>query len=81
VFNPDGLEPFSPPKDAGDLLRLVMTTIVETRAAKLDSKTASAIFYGCGVGKAMLELTDLDARLRALEERRDSVEAAKARVQ
>lgn len=81
VFNPDGLEPFPPPKDVGDLLRLVMQTVVEVRAAKLDTKTATAIFYGCGVGKGILEVADLDARLRALEERHDAVAQARARVQ
>lgn len=81
IFNPDGLEPFSAPKDVSDLLRLVMQTVVEVRAAKLDTKTATAIFYGCGVGRSILETSDLDARLKALEERHESVETARARVQ
>jgi hypothetical protein len=81
IFNPEGLEPFPPPKDVSDLLRLVMQTVVEVRAAKLDTKTATAIFYGCGVGRSILETADLDARLKALEERHGSLESARARVQ
>lgn len=80
VFNPDGLEPFPPPKDARDLLRLVMQTVIEVRAAKMDTKTATAIFYGCGVGRAILEAADFDSRLKALEERHEALEDANAKV-
>ncbi len=80
VFNPDGLEPFPPPKDVNDLLRLVMQTVVEVRSAKIDTKTATAIFYGCGVGRSILETADLDARIKILEERHESAERERARV-
>jgi hypothetical protein len=69
IFNPENLEPFSAPKDAGDLLRLLATTICEVRAAKIDTRAASAIGYlSSGFLKAY-ETADIAARLAALESR------------
>jgi hypothetical protein len=69
VFNPEALEPLPPPKDAGDLLRLALQTLVEVRAAKIEVNVANCILYGIKVASDALELSDLDARLRALEQR------------
>lgn len=80
IFDPDCLEPFAAPRDIADLLRLVMQTVVEVRAAKIDTKTATAIFYGCGVGQSILETADLDARLKALESRHDAAALARTRL-
>jgi hypothetical protein len=81
IFNPQNLEPMSTPQNAEDLSRLAMQTLVEVRAQRLDTKVATCIFYGIGTARVVLETVDLDARLRALEERHDSVESARARVQ
>jgi hypothetical protein len=45
IFNPEGLEPFAAPKDAGDLLLLLAQTIVEVRSGKVDSRVANTIGY------------------------------------
>lgn len=81
IFNPEGLEPISTPQNAADLSRLVMQTLVEVRAQKIDVKVATCIFYGIGTARVVLETADLDARVKALEERHESIEAARARVQ
>lgn len=81
IFNPEGLEPIPTPRDVQDLLRLVMQTVVEVRAQKIDTKTATAVFYGCGVGKSVLEVADLDLRLKALEGRHDELEKQRRTVQ
>lgn len=80
IFNPDGLEPIPAPLEAADFLRLVAHTLVEVRAAKLDTKTAQAIFYGCGVGRSLLEIVDFDARLRALEGSQEELRRTQGRV-
>jgi hypothetical protein len=70
IFNPDGLERFAAPKNAGDLLLLMAQTIVEVRSGKVDPKVANSISYlGTGFLKAF-ELVDLEARLAALEKQR-----------
>jgi hypothetical protein len=80
IFNPDGLEPIPTPQEAADLWRLLSQTLIEVRAAKIDTKTAQAVFYGCGVGRSLLELVDFDSRLRALEGRQDELRQARERV-
>jgi hypothetical protein len=70
IFNPEGLEPFTAPKNAGNLRDLLAWSIVEIREGKLDPKLANSISYlGAGFLKA-LEFSDLEARLAALEKHR-----------
>jgi hypothetical protein len=67
IFNPEGLEPFPAPKNAGDLMFLVAQSIVEVRSCKIDPRVANSIAYlGASFLKA-IELVDLEGRLTALE--------------
>ena len=69
IYNPEGLEPFTAPKNASDLRDVLAWSIVEIRGGKLDPKLANSISYlGAGFLKA-LEFSDLEARLTALEKR------------
>ena len=55
------------PKTAADLRELLAQSIVETRAGNLDPRLANSIAYlGTGFLRA-LEVSDLEARLLALE--------------
>lgn len=78
IFNPDGLEPMKAPKDAAELLELLSQTIVEVRSAKIDGRTANSIAYvGASFLKA-IEVSDLNQRMRAIEERMRAQEKARA---
>lgn len=79
VFDPEKLEELPTPQEATDYLRLVAKTLIDVRTARLDTKTAQAIFYGCGVGRSLLELVNLDARVRALEGRQEELRQARNR--
>ena len=69
VYSPDDLQEFAPPRSAADLRDLLAQSIVEIRAGKLDPKLANSISYlGTGFLRA-LEVSDLEARLLALENR------------
>lgn len=67
VYSPDGLQEFTAPKSAADLRDLLAQSIIEIRTGKLDPKLANSISYlGAGFLRA-LEVSDLEARLLALE--------------
>ncbi len=67
VYTPDGLKDFDPPETAADLRDLLAQSIIEIRTGKLDPKLANSISY-LGVGfLRTLEVSDLEARLLALE--------------
>ena len=69
IFNPDGLEPMKAPTNPGELLLLLSQTIVEVRSAKIDNRTANSIAQlGTSFLRAV-EVADMDARLRTLEQR------------
>ena len=69
IYNPDGLKQFAAPATAADLRDLLAQSIVEIRSGKLDPKLANSISYlGTGFLRA-LEVSDLEARLAALEAR------------
>lgn len=71
IFSPEGLMPFDAPKTAADLRDLLAQSIVEIRGGKLDPKLANSISYlGAGFLKS-LEVSDLEARLTALERPRN----------
>jgi hypothetical protein len=74
IFNPDGLEPFTAPKNAGDLLLLLAQTIVEVRSGRLEPRVANSLSYVAGAFMSALETSDLDVRLRALEGRHSTLE-------
>jgi hypothetical protein len=81
IFNPDGLEPIPTPQSVADLSRLALQTLVEVRAQKIEVNVATCIFYGIKAANDVLETVDLDARLRALEDRHNAVDRARASVQ
>jgi hypothetical protein len=70
VFSPDGLVTFGPPQSASDIRELLGWSIIEIRSGKLDPKLANSISYlSAGFLKAV-EVSDLEARLTALEKQR-----------
>jgi hypothetical protein len=67
VYTPDALKEFAAPRSAADLRDLLAQSIIEIRTGKLDPKLANSISYlGTGFLRA-LEVSDLEARLLALE--------------
>ena len=69
------LKEIEAPKCAADLVRLLAQTIVEVRGGALDTRRANAISY---LGTAFLravDVSDLEARVRALETRAEDVDA------
>jgi hypothetical protein len=67
VYSPDALKEFTAPRSAADLRDLLAQSIIEIRTGKLDPKLANSISYlGAGFLRA-LEVSDLEARLLALE--------------
>ena len=67
IYSPDALQEFPAPRTAADLRDLLAQSIIEIRAGKLDPKLANSISYlGAGFLRA-LEVSDLEARLLALE--------------
>lgn len=70
IFNPDNLEPFTPPKNAEELLKLLATTICEIRSGRLEPRTANSVVYASAGFINALEIADLDTRLKALEKQR-----------
>jgi hypothetical protein len=69
IYSLDGLKDCAPPRTAADLRDLLAQSIIEIRTGKLDPKLANSISYlGTGFLRA-LEISDLEARLLALEAR------------
>jgi hypothetical protein len=67
VYSPDALKEFTAPRSAADLRDLLAQSIIEIRTGKLDPKLANSISYlGAGFLRT-LEVSDLEARLLALE--------------
>jgi hypothetical protein len=68
----EGLKEFAAPKTAADLRELLAQSIVEVRIGRLDPKLANSISYlGTGFLRA-LEVSDLETRLLALEDGKES---------
>jgi hypothetical protein len=67
VYNPDGLEPFPPPKNAEELLALLATTICEIRSGRIDPRVANSLIYGSAAFLNTLEIADLGQKLKELE--------------
>jgi hypothetical protein len=71
IFNPDELKEFSAPKSASDLKDLLAQSLVDVRRGNLDPRVANSIScLGAGFVKA-IEISDLEARLTALERPRN----------
>jgi hypothetical protein len=69
IYNPEGLEPFTAPKNASDMVRLFAQTVVEVRSGRLDPRVANSVaILGTGFLNA-LEGAELEARLAVLEAR------------
>jgi hypothetical protein len=72
VYRPDSLKEFPAPKNAADLRDLLAQSILEIRTGKLDPKLANSISYlGTGFLRA-LGVSDLETRLLALEDGKES---------
>jgi len=50
-----------------DVLELIETTINDVRAGRIDVKIANAVGYLANVSVKVIQQTDLEARLEALE--------------
>jgi hypothetical protein len=78
VYSPENLKEFPAPKNAADLRDLFAQSITEIRNGSLDPKLANAISYlGAGFLRA-LEISDLEVRLLALEERKETADGKSA---
>jgi hypothetical protein len=69
VYNPDNLERFESPKSAGELLRLLATTIVEVRSGRMDPRVANTVAYLGASFLSAMEKVELESRLQALEQK------------
>jgi len=69
VFNPEGLVQFRPPESAAQLLPMLAATMCELRGAKLEAKLAQAFSTLANAFLNTLEVSDVEVRLRKLEER------------
>jgi len=70
AYSCESLKEFSAPKTAADLRDLLGQSIVEVRDGRLDPKLANSMSYlGTGFLRA-LEISELEARLAALETQR-----------
>lgn len=69
IYNPEGLEPFTRPQNAGEMQLLLAQTIVEVRSGKLDPRVANTIAYLGTAFLSALETWQLESRLEALEAR------------
>ena len=69
IYNPDGLEPFARPQNAGEMQMLLAQTIVEVRSGKMDPRVANTIAYLGTSFLSALETWELENRLQTLEAR------------
>jgi hypothetical protein len=69
IYNPDGLEPFTRPQNAGEMQMLLAQTIVEVRSGKMDPRVANTIAYLGTAFLSALETWELENRVQALEAR------------
>ena len=76
VYKPGDLREFTAPRTAADLRDLLAESIVEIRAGKLDPRVATAVGYLGASYLRALEVSDLEARLNALEINQRSAERA-----
>lgn len=76
LYSASDLREFAAPQTASDLRDLLAESIIEIRAGKLDPRVANALGYlGTSYLRA-LEVSDVEARLAALEANQRSAERA-----
>lgn len=76
VFSPGDLRDFAAPKTAADLRELLAESIIEIRAGKLDPRIANALGYLGASYLRALEVSEVEARLDALEANQRTQERA-----
>jgi len=76
AYRPGDLREFAAPKTAADLRDLLAESIIEIRAGKLDPRVANALGYLGASYLRALEVSDVEARLDALEAHHRSAERA-----
>jgi len=74
IYKPGDLREFMAPRTAADLRDLLAESIVEIRAGKLDPRVATAVGYLGASFLRALEVSDIEARLNALERSQKSAE-------
>lgn len=57
------------PKSVGDLLNVVLESVTELRDDRLDPKTASALAALANIATKLFEVSSLEKRIEAIEER------------
>jgi hypothetical protein len=67
IYSPGDLRDFATPKTAADLRELLAESIIEIRAGKLDPRVANALGYLGASYLRALEVSEVEARLDALE--------------
>ena len=78
IYDPDQLKEFGAPQSAADLRDLLAQSIIEIRTGKMDPRLANSVAYlGCEFLRA-LEISDIERRLRVLEEHQEAAEKAKS---
>lgn len=68
-MNLNELVQYDPPLSPEDLLPILSSTIVEIRGGKIDSRTVQALVSATGAFLNVVEVADLDKRLKALEKK------------
>jgi hypothetical protein len=76
ICNPGELREFETPKTAADLRELLAESIIEIRAGKLDPRVANALGYLGASYLRALEVSEVEARLDALEANQRTQERA-----
>jgi hypothetical protein len=62
------LEQLPPPRTGEDAIRMIGQCVIELRAGTLMPKVAGSIFYGLGILIRSLEVSEVEPRLRKLEQ-------------
>ena len=76
ICSPGELREFGTPKTAADLRELLAESIIEIRAGKLDPRVANALGYLGASYLRALEVSEVEARLDALEANQRTQERA-----
>ena len=76
IYSRGDLRDFAAPKTAADLRDLLAESIIEIRAGKLDPRVANALGYLGASYLRALEVSEVEARLDALEANQRSRERA-----
>jgi hypothetical protein len=69
IFDPARLKVFRPPQSADDLREILSQSVIDVRGARLDNKTANAIAGLASILLRTIEVSSLESRVAALEQR------------